>query len=109
MRTCRDLSAAHEHECRLISLARWDFTDVWSAFSGSLPTAVAVLGRWPHLDSLAAAQRLSVTAVAAEHTHGVSDIPARLRESRHSRPGARRMRLFQRLADSLARMANGTR
>jgi transposase len=37
---------------RLISLARWAFPDVWSAFAGSMPTAVAVLsagptcGRW---------------------------------------------------------------
>jgi hypothetical protein len=27
---------------RLILLARWAFPDLWSAFSGSLPTAVAV-------------------------------------------------------------------
>jgi hypothetical protein len=34
---------------RLISLARWAFPDVWNGFRGSLPTAVAVLDRWPHL------------------------------------------------------------
>jgi transposase len=67
---------------RLISLARWAFPDVWSAFSGSLPTAVAVLGRWPHLDSLAAARRSSLTAVVAEHTRGVGDVPARVEEIR---------------------------
>jgi hypothetical protein len=37
---------------RLISLARWAFPDVWNGFRGSLPTAVAVLGRWPHLAQL---------------------------------------------------------
>ncbi len=67
---------------RLISLARWAFPDVWSAFRGSLPTAVAVLGRWPHLDSLAAARRSSLTAVVAEHTRGVGDVPARVEEIR---------------------------
>ena len=67
---------------RLISLARWAFPDLWSAFSGSLPTAVAVLGRWPHLDSLAAARRSSLTAVVAEHTRGVGDVPARVEEIR---------------------------
>jgi hypothetical protein len=34
---------------RVISLARWAFPDVWSAFGGSRPTALAVLERWPHL------------------------------------------------------------
>ena len=67
---------------RLISLARWAFPDLWSAFSGSLPTAVAVLGRWPHLDSLAAARRSSLTAMVAEHTRGVRDVPARVEEIR---------------------------
>jgi len=67
---------------RLISLARWAFPDLWSAFSGSLPTAVAVLDRWPHLDSLAAARRSSLTGVVAEHTRGVSDVPARVEEIR---------------------------
>ena len=63
---------------RLISLARWAFPDLWSAFGGSLPTAVAVLGRWLHLEALAAARRSSVTAVVAEHTRGVGDVPARV-------------------------------
>jgi hypothetical protein len=38
---------------RLISLARWAFPDVWNAFAGSVPTAVAVLERWPHVQQLA--------------------------------------------------------
>jgi transposase len=63
---------------RLMSLARWAFPDVWNAFSGSLPTAVAVLGRWPHLAQLGAARRASLTAVVAEHTRAVADVPARV-------------------------------
>jgi transposase len=58
-------------------LARWAFPDVWNAFAGSLPTAKAVLGRWPHLDQLAAARRATLTAVVAEHTRGVADVAAR--------------------------------
>jgi transposase len=62
---------------RLISLARWAFPDVWSAFAGSMPTATAVLTRWPNLNSLATARRSSLTAVVAAHTRGVPDVPAR--------------------------------
>lgn len=62
---------------RLISLARWAFPDVWTAFAGSWPTAVAVLTRWPHLSALAAARRSSVTAVVAAHTRGVPDVAER--------------------------------
>ncbi|MGI8722405.1 MAG: IS110 family transposase [Geodermatophilaceae bacterium] len=62
---------------RLISLARWAFPDVWNAFAGSMPTAVAVLTRWPHLEALATARRSSVTAVVAAHTRAVPDVPAR--------------------------------
>jgi transposase len=40
---------ANRYLRRLISLARWAFPDVWNGFAGSLPTAKAVLGRWPHL------------------------------------------------------------
>jgi hypothetical protein len=47
---------------RLISLARWAFPDVWTAFGGSLPTAVAVLDRWPHLAQLGTARRAGLTA-----------------------------------------------
>lgn len=67
---------------RLMSLARWAFPDVWTAFGGSLPTAVAVLGRWPHLAQLAAARRASLTAVVAEHTRAVADVPARVEQIR---------------------------
>jgi len=69
---------ANRYLRRLISLARWAFPDVWNAFGGSLSTAKAVLGRWPHLDALAAARRCALTAVVAEHTRGVSDVPARV-------------------------------
>ena len=68
---------ANRYLRRLISLARWAFPDVWSAFGGSLPTAIAVLERWPHLQALATARRATVTAVVAEHTRAVSDVPAR--------------------------------
>lgn len=67
---------------RLISLARWAFPDLWAAFAGSMPTAVAVLTRWPHLRSLAAARRSSLTAVVAEHTRAVPDVPARVEQIR---------------------------
>jgi hypothetical protein len=63
---------------RLISLARWALPDVWNAFAGSRPTALAVLGRWPHLQGVAAARRSALTAVVAEHTRAVTDVPARV-------------------------------
>ena len=63
---------------RLISLARWAFPDVWNGFRGSLPTAVTVLDRWPHLAQLAAARRSTLTAVVALHTRGVADVPDRV-------------------------------
>ena len=62
---------------RLISLARWAFPDVWTAFVGSWPTAIAVLTRWPDLRALAAARRSSVTAVVAAHTRGVPGVAER--------------------------------
>ncbi|HEX5969418.1 MAG TPA: transposase, partial [Intrasporangium sp.] len=63
---------------RLISLARWAFPDVWTAFAGSMPTATAVLTRWPNLNSLPTARRQGLTAVVAGHTRGVPDVPARV-------------------------------
>ena len=68
----------NRHVRRLISLARWAFPDVWNGFRGSLPTAVAVLDRWPHLAQLAAARRSTLTAVVALHTRGVADVPDRV-------------------------------
>jgi transposase len=62
---------------RLICVARWAFPDVWDAFAGSMPTAVAVLTRWPHLSALAGARRSSLTGVVAAHTRGVADVEAR--------------------------------
>jgi hypothetical protein len=67
---------------RLVSLGRWAFPDVWNAFAGSLPTATAVLDRWPHLEQLANARRSSLTAVVAEHTRAVGDVPDRVEEIR---------------------------
>ena len=69
---------------RLISLARWAFPDVWNGFCGSLPTAVAVLERWPHLAQLAAARRSTLTAVVALHTRAVPDVPERVEAIRSS-------------------------
>jgi Transposase IS116/IS110/IS902 family/Transposase len=68
----------NRHLRRLISLARWAFPDVWNGFRGPLPTAVAVLDRWPHLAQLAAARRTTLTAVVALHTRGVADVPDRV-------------------------------
>lgn len=68
---------ANRYLRRLISLARWAFPDVWNAFAGSLPTARAVLARWPHLEALATARRATLTAVVAEHTRAVANVPAR--------------------------------
>jgi hypothetical protein len=62
---------------RLLSLARWAFPDVWTAFAGSESTALAVLGRWPHLRSLASARAATLTAVVAHHTRDVADPPTR--------------------------------
>lgn len=67
---------------RLISLARWAFPDLWSAFAGSMPTAVAVLTRWPDLRALAGARRSTLTAEVAQHTRGVPDVPARVEKIR---------------------------
>jgi transposase len=69
---------------RLISLARWAFPDVWNGFRGSLPTAVAVLQRWPHLAQLAAARRSTLTGLVALHTRGVPDVPDRVEAIRSS-------------------------
>lgn len=69
---------------RLLSLARWAFPDVWNAFRGSLPTALAVLHRWPDLRALAASKRPALTAVVAQHTRGVGDVPARVEAIRRA-------------------------
>jgi hypothetical protein len=76
---------------RLISLARWAFPDVWNAFAGSRPTALAVLGRWPHLDALRRARVGSVAEVIAAHTRGVTDVE---RRAEHIRVAAGAWREF---------------
>lgn len=73
---------ANRYLRRLISLARWAFPDVWNGFGGSLATAKGVLGRWPHLQALAAARRSALTAIVAEHTRGVPDVPSRVEQIR---------------------------
>lgn len=67
---------------RVVSQARWAFPDVWNAFAGSRPTALAVLGRWPHLDALARARVSSITEVVAAHTRGVSNVEERAQQIR---------------------------
>ena len=67
---------------RLVSQARWAFPDVWNAFARSRPTALGVLGRWPHLGALARARYSSITEVVAAHTRGVSDVERRAQRIR---------------------------
>ncbi len=55
---------------------------MWNGFGGSLATAKAVLARWPHLSALGAARRGALTAVVAESTRGVADVPARVERIR---------------------------
>jgi transposase len=62
---------------RLVSLARWAFPDVWAAFAGSRPTALAVLERWPHLQALSRARVSSITEVVAARTRGVTNVDER--------------------------------
>jgi transposase len=58
---------------RLLSQARWAYPDVWIAFGRSWATALVVLGRWPHLGSLARARLATLTDVVAAHTRAVAD------------------------------------
>ena len=67
---------------RVISQARWAFPDLWNAFAGSRPTALGVLGRWPHLDALARARVSSITEVVAAHTRGVRTVEQRAQQIR---------------------------
>ena len=71
---------------RIISLARWAFPDVWNAFAGSRPTALAVLTRWPDLGQLARARTSSISDVVAAHTRGVGNVDDR---AAHIRTAAR--------------------
>jgi transposase len=67
---------------RLLSQARWAFPDVWLAFGRSWPTALAVLGRWPHLGSLSRARLTTLTDVVAAHTRAVADAGGRAQRIR---------------------------
>lgn len=49
-----------------------------------MPSAVAVLTRWPDLRALGAARRATLTAVVAAHTRAVPDVPARVEAIRTS-------------------------
>jgi transposase len=70
---------------RVVSQARWALPDLWNAFAGSRPTALAVLARWPHLDALARARVSSIIEVVAAHTRGVAEC----RATRPADPGDR--------------------
>jgi transposase len=59
--------AAHRAECRLWALAAWAFPDVWRA-AGGHGIAQPVLGRWPHLASLARAHTDKLAEVVADHS-----------------------------------------
>ena len=69
---------------RVVSQARWAFPDVWNAFAGSRPTALAVMHRWPHLESLARARVSSITEIVAAHTRGVTGVEGRAQRIHHS-------------------------
>ena len=72
---------------RLISQARWAYPDVWMAFGRSWATALAVLGRWPHLGSLARARVATLTDVVAAHTRAVADAGKRAERIRAAAAG----------------------
>jgi transposase len=72
---------------RLLAQARWAYPDVWIAFGRSWPTALAVLGRWPHLGSLARARLATLTDVVAAHTRGVADAGRRAERIRTAAQG----------------------
>jgi transposase len=76
-RRAKAITDANRSLRRLISLARWAFPDLWNAFGGSRPTALAVLERWPHLRSLQRARIGSVTEVVAASTRGVTNVETR--------------------------------
>jgi hypothetical protein len=72
---------------RLLSQARWSFPVVWIAFGRSWATALAVLGRWPHLRSLARARLATLTDVVAAHTRAVADAGRRAERIRSAANG----------------------
>ncbi len=72
---------------RLLAQARWAYPDVWIAFGRSWATALAVLGRWPHLGSLARARVSTLTDVVAAHTRSVTDAGRRAERIRAAAQG----------------------
>jgi transposase len=72
---------------RLLSQARWAYPDVWIAFGRSWATALAVLGRWPHLRSLGRARLATLTDAVAAHTRGVGDAGRRAERIRAAAQG----------------------
>lgn len=62
---------------RIVALGRWAFPDTWNAFSGSRSAAVAVLRRWPHLQTLSRARVATIADEIAGHTRGVRNVTSR--------------------------------
>ena len=62
---------------RIVALGRWAFPDTWNALGGSRAAILAVLRRWPHLETLSRARVGSITDEIAAHTRGVGDVTAR--------------------------------
>lgn len=63
----RGVVEAHGADCRLWSLANWAFPDVWRAAKGSHALVAALLGQWPHLESLARARTASIARLCVTH------------------------------------------
>ncbi len=82
----RGVVEAHGGDCRLWSLANWAFPDVWRAAKGSHALVAALLGQWPHLESLARARTASIARLCALHLRAAD--PARRAERiRHAAAG----------------------
>ncbi len=72
---------------RVVALGRWAFPDVWNALGGSRQAIVAVLGRWPHLGSLARARVSSIAEEISRTTRGIADATGRARAVREAAAG----------------------
>lgn len=67
VRRHRGVVEAHGADCRLWSLANWAFPDLWRAAKSSHALVAALLGQWPHLESLARARLGSIAKLCAAH------------------------------------------
>jgi transposase len=69
---------------RITALGRWAFPDTWNALRGSRAAILAVLRRWPHLETLARARLSSIADEIAAHSRAVNDVHARATRVRDS-------------------------